>query len=100
MKLFINLQTIDPDGKDRRTFIRNVIGTVTGMLLFRESLRGSNGERVFRCWKDLEAWKLIDDPVRKLYWKRVIKTKYIHQGNASDVQPTVKLLVFQGKLDY
>ena len=84
------------DGADTTTLCKNIMGTATGMLLFRESMRDTCGEVVYRCWKDIEAWRHIDNDVRKLYWKHAIKTKYIHQGSTTELKGRVKIIVFQG----
>ena len=80
------------------TLIKNVMGTALGMLMFRESLRGTCGETVYRCWRDIEAWRHIEDCVRRMYWKNVIKNKYIRQDSNSTLRSRVKVLVFQGKV--
>lgn len=78
-------------------FVRNVIGTATGMMLFREYMRGTCGEHAFRCWRDIEAWKLIVDPVKKMYMKNVIKTQYISQNSTAEVTSRVKVQACRGK---
>ncbi|XP_052286288.1 uncharacterized protein LOC127881994 isoform X1 [Dreissena polymorpha] len=88
------------NGNECQTFVRNVIGTVAGMLLFRESMRGTCGENVIRCWRDIEAWRHIRDPVKRMYWKHVIKTKYISQASSSELKTKVTLVVFKGQLNF
>lgn len=87
-------------GQSTSIFTRNVLGTATGMMLFRESMRGSCGEIVYRCWKDLEAWRLIEDPVKKMYWKHVINTHYICQNSATEVTCKTKVKTFNGFLNF
>lgn len=86
----------DPEGEDKSTFIRNVIGTATGMLMFRESMRDTNGENVYRCWKDIEAWRHIDEPVKRVYWKYAIKNKYITAGSQAEVKSRAKFIAYHG----
>ena len=75
-----------------------MIGTVRGMMLFRESLRGTGGEKVYRCWKDIEAWKLTDDQEGKQSWKQAIYSKYINEKSDTEVVSNLKINVFRGKL--
>ena len=86
------------DGEDTTTLCKNVLGTAIGMLMFRESLRGTCGETVYRCWRDIEAWRHIKDDARRIYWKHAIKTKYMHQGSQSEVKGRLKIIVFQGSV--
>ena len=67
------------------------------MTLFRESMRGTCGENVYRCWKDLEAWRHIEDPAQKIYWKHVIKSQYINEGNTAKVPGNIKVKALYGK---
>jgi len=83
-------------GDHTKVFVRNVMGTVLGMLLFRESLRGTCGESVYRCWRDLKAWSRLADPVKRMYWTRVIKNKYIVRGSAAELT-SLNVRVFGGK---
>ncbi|XP_053401949.1 regulator of G-protein signaling protein-like [Mercenaria mercenaria] len=87
-------------GQDTGNFNKNTIGTAVGMMLFRESMRSTCGENVYRCWKDIEAWRLIEDPVKKMYWKHVIKTHYINENSTTDVASNLKVKVFRGILNF
>ena len=87
---------IEEDSTLNKNIIKNIMGTALGMLMFRESLRGTCGETVYRCWRDIEAWRHLEDDVRRMYWKNVIKNKYIHQDSTSTIKSRVKVLVFQG----
>ena len=87
---------LDPHGENSATFVRNIIGTATGMLMFRESLRGTCGENVYRCFKDIDAWRRIEDTTKKMYWKYAIRNKYISQDGSAQVKSRVKVIVYQG----
>ena len=94
------IPTEEPNDEEDSTInkdaTKNILGTALGMLMFRESLRGSCGETVYRCWRDIEAWRHLEDDVRRMYWKNVIKNKYIHQDSTCAIKSRVKVLVFQG----
>ncbi|XP_052818181.1 uncharacterized protein LOC128244204 [Mya arenaria] len=94
------IKPTEDDGEDCRTLVWNVMGTVTGMLHFRESLRNTCGEAVYRCWRDIETWKRLEDPVKRMYLKHTIKTKYISQGRGDEVKNAIMVLVFRGVLNF
>ncbi|XP_053401944.1 regulator of G-protein signaling protein-like [Mercenaria mercenaria] len=87
-------------GQDTTVFTRNIIGTVRGMMIFRESMRGTEGETVYRCWKDIETWRLTEDPMKKKYYMREIYIHYISGISATEVASKLKGKVFHGIQDF
>ncbi|XP_060573658.1 uncharacterized protein LOC132731473 isoform X2 [Ruditapes philippinarum] len=70
------------------------------MMLFRESMRGTCGENVYRCWKDLEEWKRTEDPVQKMYREYAIKNHYINESSTTRVAGNIKVKALYGILKF
>ncbi|KAK3603384.1 hypothetical protein CHS0354_009368, partial [Potamilus streckersoni] len=91
---------ITEDTEDTSNLCKNLFGSVVGMMLFRESLRNTCGERVLSCWKDIARWRCLEDhDPEKHFLKNEIKVKYISNGS-NDVLPERSLkLVLEGRIN-
>lgn len=85
----------------RYIFGRNIIGSCMGMQIFREFLRDTMGENVYRCWMDVEKWRqLPDEDIRKEHLKHYIKRNYIGEGGKDDLMSKGKYLIYQGAINF
>ncbi|XP_033755035.1 uncharacterized protein LOC117337983 [Pecten maximus] len=85
----------------RYIFGRNVIGSCMGMQIFREFLRDTMGERVYKCWMDVEKWRhMPEEDVRKEHLKHYIKRNYIGEGGTDDLLSKGKYIIYQGTINF
>jgi len=81
----------------RYIFGRNVLGCCLGMQLFREFLRGIAGEKVYKCWLDIDKWgHLPEKDERKSILFHHIKRTYIVDGATSDLATKGKEVIYHG----
>ncbi|XP_046580323.1 uncharacterized protein LOC124287887 [Haliotis rubra] len=97
----------DAYGKDQpetpevtRVFTVNLLSHVAGTQLFRQSMSGTNGERVYNCWLDIEILKRTTDPIRRRRQFQRINRLYIADGGSQDLNGNKKNLVLYGKLNF
>ncbi|XP_046364643.2 uncharacterized protein LOC124140874 [Haliotis rufescens] len=97
----------DASGKDQpetpeatRVFTVNLLSHVVGTQLFRESMRGTNGERVYNCWVDIGTLKQTTDPIRQRQQFQRINKLYIADGGPQDLNGNKKYLVQYGQLNF
>ncbi|OWF50105.1 uncharacterized protein LOC110450805 [Mizuhopecten yessoensis] len=85
----------------RYIFGRNVVGSCMGMQIFREFLRNTMGEKIYKCWMDIEKWQHIpENDERKEHMKHYIKRNYIGEGGTDDLMSQAKYIVYQGKINF
>ncbi|KAL3860298.1 hypothetical protein ACJMK2_010437 [Sinanodonta woodiana] len=79
---------------------RNLFGSVIGIQLFRQFLKGTCGENVFSCWREIEKWRHFEynDP-EKAHLKNRIKMTYISDTAKEFISKRSKVLIFQGSLN-
>ncbi|KAK3086174.1 hypothetical protein FSP39_014682 [Pinctada imbricata] len=89
------------DKEVKSVFCRNILGHALGMRMFREYLSGTSGEKTFRCWCDIERWRLSADGSKtKTEMLHRIKTLYISDGGQSDLLSHGKTEAFSGRLNF
>eukprot|EP00105_Crassostrea_gigas_P001305 XP_011413410.2 PREDICTED: regulator of G-protein signaling protein-like [Crassostrea gigas] len=94
-------KTFKEESEKRAHFSRNVLGHVVGMQMFREFIRGTAGENVFKCWIEIARWKLSEEtPSQKTELAHNIKATYLAEGSQCDLRTKGKRLVFEGKIDF
>ncbi|XP_062597372.1 regulator of G-protein signaling protein-like, partial [Saccostrea cucullata] len=94
-------RTFKEESEKKTVFARNVLGHVRGMQMFREYIRGTAGENVFRCWIDIEKWKRSEGTeLQKTEMAHNIKITYLSEGSVCDLRTRGKRLVFEGKMDF
>ncbi|XP_067650944.1 regulator of G-protein signaling protein-like [Haliotis asinina] len=97
----------DAHGKDQpetpevtRVFTVNLLSHMVGTQLFRQSMSGTNGERVYNCWLDIEILKRTTDPIRRRRQFQRINRLYIADGGPQDLNGNKKNLALYGKLNF
>ncbi|KAL3860301.1 hypothetical protein ACJMK2_010440 [Sinanodonta woodiana] len=72
------------DTENTSNLCKNLFGSVVGMMLFRESLRNTYGERVFSCWRDIARWHCLEDhDPEKLSLAKKYRPDIIHSADVS-----------------
>lgn len=88
---------LSEESEKRTHFSRNVLGHVLGMQMFREFIRGTAGENVFKCWIEIERWRLTEGTIQqKTEMAHNIKITYLSDGSQCDLRTRGKRIAFEG----
>ena len=97
--LFFNKSILDiEDHADRVSFTRNVLGNALGMQLFRDSLKGTQGEKCYTCWLHLERVRRMPNGKERSRLNLYIRYMYLASGAPYELESSGKHAVFEGKI--